>query len=743
MRNLRTRKRIFHIATIIFIVVSLCFSVFRFSAVFGRVVEAVKDCATSIAYYVLFMFKKEYLVSPSIGIFPDNIETILPLTIEEFERLLDVWWAILTNSTFIEIYLDEVGDVIYNVSQTLMILFLPTIALCFLVALLYGVKDTAHNVDSKSLIFWRKIYARIIRPAKFYVKKYLRFFKKRKWYVRTVALIWLYNLSGLTIIIETVAWYFYFAVSFDWEATLVWIAKVLADFTVPLFFFPGFVWFIIVYKIFDYFRVKIGIAGIKGGIEKIVKFLKEYLGAKFLNGKQRSKKTSFLTQLKTISESKILRPQAQKGFLNRTKQFPDFPWIVYARYIIDCRKKHVLYNWTRFQTLFIFLKWASKNESKHTDEQKRWIRRHLRRHWNYNFENYRFGYETKNDIFDDGLELVTLYDALENYGKQFFLYSQPDPLDMSNYPIRADFEIIDEGNLPEFKNNLTELNTYASHNRTQWSHRINYDAFRLGEQFDPSNPENHSFEYGIKVVMERDKERKNQLTRRQSSYDDTDPTQNNDLEEVDTKIRTHVATCDNFTYQEDLSDAQRAESLSIDNTALMTKIYIRSSKNIRFYVPFFAIDEAIYLLASLIFDAIYLFLRRKKGSNTALERFLWLLYTPIYRHYTRYKNIFSYYPLELKIEDGADNEILSEDKKIPLISLVAYRGRFRTDALGAFYYRKIKSATMGLSDVPMYHDKSMTMEEMVSQNSYMVKDFTKAFSGNWSNKRKKLEKRTK
>ena len=181
MRNLRTRKRIFHVLTIVFIVLSLCFSVFRFSPVFGRVIEAIKDAFWSFAYYFLFMFEKEYLVSPTIGIFPENIETILPLTIEEFERLLDVWWVILTDSAFVEMYLDEVSDVIYNVSQTIMILFLPTVALCFLVALSYGVKDTAYNVDSKSLIFWRKIYARTIRPAKFYAKKYLRFLKKRKW----------------------------------------------------------------------------------------------------------------------------------------------------------------------------------------------------------------------------------------------------------------------------------------------------------------------------------------------------------------------------------------------------------------------------------------------------------------------------------------------------------------------------------------------------------------------------------
>ena len=138
MRYTRTRNRIFHVLTIIFIVVSLCFSVFRFSAVFGRVIEAVKDCATSIAYYFLFMFEKEYLVTASIGTFPENLETILPLTLDEFEKLMSLWFSIVSDWTFVEIYLEKVGDVVYQVSQTLTMLLLPTFALVFLVVIIYG-----------------------------------------------------------------------------------------------------------------------------------------------------------------------------------------------------------------------------------------------------------------------------------------------------------------------------------------------------------------------------------------------------------------------------------------------------------------------------------------------------------------------------------------------------------------------------------------------------------------------------
>ena len=347
--------------------------------------------------------------------------------------------------------------------------------------------------------------------------------------------------------------------------------------------------------------------------------------------------------------------------------------------------------------------------------------------YRYDFKDFCFGWgKHKKQRFDDGLELVGIYDALEGHGKQFLLYSQKTPLDVSNYPIRSDFEIIDEGNMPEFKNNLVELNTRESYKRSKYSHRVNLDAFRFN-QFDKNSEENNSFEYGQRTFMEWAKERKNQLTRRSSGKEGGLPTQDNDLMEVDTKIRTHLATCDNYTYQEDLFDDQRASSLGADNVELMTKIYIREKKGIKFYIPFFAIDEAIYLLASSLFDLAYFFIEKKKGSNTALIAFLWKLYFPIFKHYTRYKNLYSYYPLELKIEDGADGAILSESKAIPLISIIAYRGRYRTDSLSAFYYRKMRGSILGLDQVPMYKGLKMTMDEMIAQNSYMVKDLTRAF----------------
>ena len=745
MTKTERRRTAFHIITLALIIASVCFSVFRFQPVFGRVLQAFGDLGTSAAYYFLFItFELEDLVNPTILIIPDNLETVLPITIEQFEELMDLWWERIIDPDFFEEYCEIVGDLLFRVSQFLTLSITPTISIVLILTSIYGERDNDHNVDSKFLKFWKGFPRRAWEKVKFYFKKYRDFLKSCKWYRRALFGIWAYNLSVVTIGLEVCAWFFYYSVTFDFEAVLVTVAKILADFMVPLFFLPALAWLIIGYKVFDKLRCKIAMSRIRADVQKVKKFLLEHLGAKFLNGKQRSKKTSLMTQFKTISETCILRPQAREGFLNRVKQFPDFPWIVYIVFLKKSRKNHKIANWTGIREFVNFLRWADANNKTHTEEQRRQIRRHLKKRWRYTFDSYCFGYDTtkKSKGFDDKLEVQSIFDALEGYGKQFWLYSQPTPLDMSNYPIRSDFELIDEGNLPEFDGHLFEEDTAKSFKRTQWSHRINWDAFRL-KPFNPGNPENNSFEYGIRCSMEHAKERKNQLTRRASDKEEGQPTQDNDGVETDTKIRTHLATVDNFTYQEDLADDQRAASLGADNLDLMTKIYIKKSHGIKYYVPFFAFDELIYLIATLIFDKVYLFISRKKGSNTALIAFCWKLYGPIYRHYIRYKNMYSYYPLELKVEDGADNEVLSDGQKLPLISLIAYRGRFRTDALGEFYYRKIKGTAFGLNDVEMYTGKSMTLEQMQGQNSYMIKDLTRIFRGTWKDPLKEWEEEQK
>ena len=164
-------------------------------------------------------------------------------------------------------------------------MILPTFAFVLVLFFSYKTVDTNHNQDTKQLKFWKRVYRFAISPIVFWIKKYIRFLRKRKPYRVALVLIWLYNLNLLTIAIEAVAWYFYFAVSWDVNALLVTIAKIVADFMVPVFFFPTWAWLIIGYKIFDWIRRRIGDMNIRAGIkhsflatnlELLMEYLQQY-----------------------------------------------------------------------------------------------------------------------------------------------------------------------------------------------------------------------------------------------------------------------------------------------------------------------------------------------------------------------------------------------------------------------------------------------------------------------------------
>ena len=730
----RKRERIFLIITIGMIVCSLLFSFFRFSAVFGRMLEAVKDCLLSVVHYALFLFELETLVHPTIGILPENIETILPLTIAQFKKLMGVYGELLFDESNFTMFINMVGNKIADVSLLIMQLLLPVLCLCWIMFLLYRDVDNDRGQDSKPLQIFKCFESKTFTPMGRSVRKFCRWFSRQKWLRRALVCIWLYNLNAFTIVMETLAWLLYFCLTFDINATFIWLAKVGADLTVSIFFLPAWVWAVLGVYIFNVWRNHVGFKRIEKGIEQNKKFLIEHPGAKFVTGKQRSNKTSLITQWKKIIEEKIFRPKAKEKLSVRDKQFPDFCWAEYEHFLKNARKAHKLHTNASVREFITFLRWADTRDKTLSGSQRRTVRRYLKRRWGYNFEGYCFGYKPKG-VFNDGLQLHTIYDALENYGKAFYIYNHGTPLDISNYPIRSDFEIEDKGNFPEFKSNLGKnISTQESMKATKYGHRMNWDVFRLGEQFDPNNDENNAVEYGIGVSMEHAKERKNQITKRSVEKKVGEPNQDNDFHELDVKIRGHVATVDFFNFWDWLFDDQRAGSLGSDNRNLTTNVQIKKSGKEKSYKPFFALEEALYLTATAIYDKLYYFIRKNKGKNTLLVYLMQKLYIPLFSFYIRNFNVFCYRNMELKVVDGSDDQTLNEALKLPLIYYVAYRFCFTTDGLGDFYYAKVKKSSKSLNDIPQYKSIRMSFAEMMQQNSYMIKDMTKAFDGQWKDK---------
>lgn len=78
------------------------------------------------------------------------------------------------------------------------------------------------------------------------------------------------------------------------------------------------------------------------------------------------------------------------------------------------------------------------------------------------------------------------------------------------------------------------------------------------------------------------------------------------------------------------------------------------------------------------------------------------------------------------MQDGKGDST-AKKKKYRLLKKKIHAGRFATDAYAGFYYEKTKYSKAGFADLPEYVDKTATLSELTSQNSYFAEDISKTF----------------
>lgn len=120
------------------------------------------------------------------------------------------------------------------------ILILPLLILLWLlIKNAYRQPNNNYNVDTKPLRLYKKIEATTWGKCKVFFKSYADFLNERRGYILAAGLIWSYNLNAVTIVMEFVAFVFYFAVSFDVLGIFTQIAKLAMDLTVAINFCRG------------------------------------------------------------------------------------------------------------------------------------------------------------------------------------------------------------------------------------------------------------------------------------------------------------------------------------------------------------------------------------------------------------------------------------------------------------------------------------------------------------------------
>ena len=687
-------------ASVLITVVFILLAIFRFSDSYLRLGEAFGDLWSSTKYYALEIFEVEHNTDATVT---ERSEIMswenppIPDTEEEARIEMDKYTALLVDKENINYYRYTVGVKINYIARFLLIV-LPLIVLIVIwIKAIYLKPNNKHGEDTIPLKAFKRISKFTYQPIKHTILTYWQFLQENKNIRNLWIVIWLMNLNLMSIIVGFVAFYLYFAVSFDLGSIYGQIVKLVLDLevavkTVPIYIFLPFLWLM-----FENFRRTIAVGIMNHNEMKNRGFINSLPIVSMTCGSMGKKKTTLITDM-ALSQEVMFRKKAFELLKVNDMRFPQFPWIYFE---LDLRT--AMYYGQVFN-LATVKEWVEKKRmryEKHGDPKKRL----------YGYDVKRYG-----EYYDDNLTVRHLYDILLNYAQLYFIYVIESSLIVSNYSIRTDIELIDGGNFPKW---AADFFPEITNDEGRFSHILDFDVLRLGKKVIENNPNADSFEFGVVVISEVGKERGNNLENRELKRNTDDTNQKNDLFNSWLKMCRHSSTVDNFPFIKVFTDEQRPESWGADARDLCDIIYIDSNGKQKLAMPFYTIEEMLNEWAFKGFIELYYMFRFIRGDNTLLIHILKVLTSWIYNRNARIYNQYGYSVTTIDKEKGT-LEGKPEKKRYYIMNKKIYARRFSTDCFSDYFNELAKKGGTGLNDYLEYATEKATVEELKMQNSYFI-----------------------
>lgn len=689
-------------------------SAFVFPTAFGRLIEGFRDLGLSVAFYFSRLIGMPDSISPSVtelpkipffGITDSTLPSIfLPETWVGFKSDFVSFWNLFADMDNFGGYLQLLG----NVAKILFVVLM--FGLPFFIALFAVIKtclkksNNNYNKDSVPLRIFKKVAKYTYHPIKSWLFGFFCFVREHKVYWVVWLILWGYSFNLFTVILEFLAFYFYFAVTFDVGNIYVQFYKLLIDLAIPFGFIPWWVWCFVALFLIDRFRKNIAYRRLARYEKRNREFIKERPIVLMLCGSMGKKKTTLNTDI-ALSQEVMFRDKAFEKILENDLKFPFFPWINLENELRRAMEFHSVYN---LATVRLFV-------SKKAD---RWRKSPCReRCFDYDYERYGL-------YFDDKLKTVDVWQVIEIYAQLYFIYIVQSSLIISNYSIRTDAVLEDIGNFPLwncdfFKRDSRLIDAYSRH-----AHILDFDALRLGRKLVENNRNSDNFEFGVIAITEVGKERGNNLELKEVKKGVLETNQKNDLFNSWLKMVRHSATVDNFPFVRVLTDEQRPESWGADARDLCEIVHIRESGNNRLAMPFFMFGEMLHDWVFGRFVRLYYEYRFNRADNTLIMYLLKTVTAKINQYYEGIYNRFGYCVLDVQIERGTQDGAL-EDKRYYLMTKKVYSRRFATDCFADFFTVKSLRSAVGIEDLSEYQTEKASFAELELQNSYFVGDLMK------------------
>lgn len=689
-----------HYICISITIIFVCFAFFYFKFAGKRILESLKDLYNSFIFYLneLFEFKipGEVTINNYSNVPFDKIFN-LPDTFDEFKIILKDYFKLLFSSSNFFSYFKNVILSLYNLCKYIL-LFLPLILLLIIFTNNNTNINNNYNVDSKFLIYYKKIENKIFNPIKIWIINFIKFIIENNIYLKIWILIWFYNFNFIAIIIEAFAYYLYFVASFKFVTLYIQFIKLIRDLSVIINFIPLFIWIIIILVIFHLFRLNKGYKNLNHFENKNKGFINERPLVLMLCGTMGSKKTTMMTDI-ALSKEAFFRFKALELLMKNDMKYPFFPWINLENSLKQAIKNHSIYNLATAKR-FVYSK------------KKKFLKNRIKKNiFDYNYERY--GY-----YYDDGLDTVDIWKVLESYCQLYFIYLIESSLIMSNYSIRSDNELTSLGNFPMWNCDFFKKHPLYDDRLNHYSHIIDFDMLRLGKKLIEENKKSNIFEFGIICVTEIGKERGNNLELLEVKKNVNETNQKNDLFNDWLKMMRHASTIDGFCFCLFITDDQRPTSWGADARDLCQIIKVKKSGDLKLAMPFFELE---YMIIDFLFEKFkdkYLRYRYERGDNTLFIYLYKKIINSFYQYKERITNTFGYYDMRINVEEGNLEDSNPLECKYYLMKKKIYSKRFSTDAFNEFFIKKALSSTMGYNDLETFTTVKASFEEMLKENSY-------------------------
>ena len=677
-----------------------------------RLTTAMMDFGVSFAFYFLHLLKIRDVINPTVNNMPDlDIQTYLPFSIEEVARKIKEFPRLFFDADNFRRYLVWLLENLRELYLVLMLLLLVFIIIFYIVFDGYATEQKEVKKDTRFERFVNKTRALYAKFVKF-LKWFFGYYKDNAWIWKTLLFVWLVNTNIFTIFFEFFAYYFYFVCTFKIATLGTQVSKLVYDVIILLWSLPLIIWAFIGYVLFDVWRHDYAYKELCHMERRNRGYINTLPFVILLVGPMGVGKTMTAVDI-VLSLQNELRDRALKLMHRNMLRFPEFNFQGFEADLREAIKKRIVKN------LYTAREYVKELRIKYERES---VPQNI---WGYDAEKYPHRY-------NNGIMLLSIWEVLEFYAQEFFVYSLLTSSIISNIAVRSNVRVISKGYFERFNADFFKRKAEDYEKESSFSHIIDWDLFRIGCQINKKNKKAGSFEFGVILASEIGKERQNTLELRETKKNSDEANQKNDCFNAWLKVIRHNATIEYECFAYFVADEQRPESWGADARDLAAVIHIESKSEEK-YTLHFTILPLIVAFLRKPYDSWYDDVKEYGNENVYVVSFLNLCMGKLFQIVERMQNRYGYKTSMLGSEMGTAVSSGSGGKELELHKYFMMNkkiyGAYSTDGFKGLFSKRMRESGTCIYEIPTYRNVVADLDEFDKQESYQMRQY-KAFFDN-------------